>query len=127
VAAISAMETTGRPLFLPPGVIMVNPGALKFGDGGAHGVSTRHGQAMFGCGVDTAFNAQGTIIRARQAGGLLFETRAVSGARISGLTFDCANLCSDGLNIMSSIACSFVDFSVKNFLYTGLQLSCYDG
>lgn len=127
VAAISAMETTGRPLFLPPGVIMANPDALKFGDGGGHGVSTRHGHAMFGCGVDTAFNGQGTIIRARQAGGLLFETRAVSGARISGLTFDCAGLCNNGLKIISSIGCSFVDFCVRDFLFAGLELTCYDG
>nr|WP_313010726.1 hypothetical protein [Brucella intermedia] len=127
VAAFSAMEQTGRPLFLPSGVIMVNPDALYIGNGSDTNGSTYNGQKIIGAGASIA-NAAGTILRARQAGNVLFEVRGIiGGVQLSGVHFDCANLANTGVTTHSMSESVWSNFHISNFKFYGFRQLCRVG
>lgn len=127
VAAFAAMEATGRPLFLPSGVIMANPDALFIGNGSETNGSTYNGQKIIGAGASIA-NAAGTIIRARQAGNILFEVNGIiGGINISGIQFDCANLANSGIVTHSMSESVWTNFHISNFKFYGFRQLCRQG
>ena len=127
VAALRAMEETGRPLFLPAGVIMANPDALFIGNGTETTGSTRNGQKIIGAGSSPA-NGTGTIIRARASGTCLFDIRGIiGGVHLSGVHFDCAGIVSQGFRTYSMSESTICDFSITNFTANGLSVLCRNG
>lgn len=124
VAALREAEYYGNPLFLPAGVIMVNPGALFIGTGDEGVNSAYNNQTIIGVGSSPAFMT-GTVIRARSAGGVLFDVRGlISGVTLSGIVFDCANVVQYGLRIRSMSESNWSQFSVRNFTGIGIDWNC---
>ncbi|GEM_PF-2007255 len=124
VAALREAEHYGRPLFLPAGVIMVNPNALFIGTGAEEVNSAYNNQTIIGVGSSPAFMS-GTVIRARSAGGILFDVRGlINGVTLSGIIFDCANVVQYGVRIRSMSESNWSQFSVRNFTGIGVDWNC---
>ena len=125
VAALRAMEETGRPLFLPAGVIMVDPDALFIGNG-VDGVSNsqHHNQVIMGIGSSPAFNL-GSVIKARSDGGILFDVRGlINGVKVGGVLFDAAGRVNTCIRIRSMCESSWVNFAARNFKTYGIDWNC---
>lgn len=129
VAAFSAMEQTGRPLFLPAGTIMVDAGVLKLGNGTASTYSTKNCQALFGAGENAYMNPlggviAGTSIKARPgiSGVLLDVVGGVGGLSFSGFSLDCNGHADTGLNLLGVSHSDFDRITVKEFKAYGIKL-----
>ncbi|GEM_PF-3579374 len=132
VAAFEAMEETGRPLFLPAGIIMVDAGALIIGDGSDSSYSTKNGQAIFGAGENAYMNPgapesgiiSGTMLRARagSSGNMLTANGGMGGISMSGFAIDCADVASRGLYLNGVSHSDFERITIKEFKTSGLSL-----
>lgn len=130
VAAFAAMEVTGRPLFLPPGTIMVDAGALSIGDGTGSTYSTKNCQAIFGSGENAYMNptgagiVAGTSIKARGASSspMIDVVGGIGGLSFSGFTVDCAGVVETGINLLGVSHSDFERICVKQFKNFGIKL-----
>jgi len=123
VASLAAMEATGAPLFLPPGVIMVDPDALVVGDGSAAGASSAQAPALIGAGF-APYTRKGTVIKARQAGTLLFDVQGLlEGFQLYGVQFDCAGIVNEGVRITSAVGFDWNGFGIYDFIDVGFRSS----
>ena len=127
VAAFEAAQTLKRPLLLPEGVILVDSDRLTIGNGSNTAASTLPGMTLIGVGSRPNFGT-GTIIRARTAGAVLLDVRGIiDGVRVSGITFDCNNLCATGVRTYSMNYSTWSDFAIVNWTSYGLFIDCRSG
>lgn len=127
VAALAAMEETGRILLLPPGTIMVDPDVLAIGDGSVAGPSSKNGQMIMGAGGGS-YGPAGTEIKARStSAGFLLEVKAVHSMRLSGVRFNCDGKVAGGVRCRSMNTSGWSNFSIVGWTAIGLEINCFDG
>lgn len=120
--AFNAALSSGRPLLLPEGTIMVSPDTLVLGDGSTTQSSTRQAFSISGSGF-APYTRKGTVIKARSAGNCLLEIKGlIEGTRFYDIQFDCAGLVQDGIKATALVGANWERFGIYDWINSGLKL-----
>ncbi|MBA2125066.1 hypothetical protein DLM45_02345 [Hyphomicrobium methylovorum] len=129
VAAFAAMESSGLPLILPPGIIMVDAGTLILGNGTTSAYSTKNCQCILGAGENAYLPpgsgvVSGTMIKARSgSSGRMLDVRGgIGGIKMAGFTLDGSGVASACLYMIGVSHSDFERLTLKQFTTNGLAL-----
>lgn len=114
VNALEAAKILGRGLTLPRGVIMCDPDVLSIGP-------MQNNVRILGAGNSAYMPEDATLIRATQAGAILFDLPGFSeGHDLSGFVLDCAGLVETACRIVTVNNFKMSRFAALNFTGYGM-------